>query len=283
MPNLAILDALSLPGDPGRPNEDRFSHARNAVVVVDGATGLGPSVITGPGQSDAAWLAQFAAIAFEDMLGRGKSVTDAVRAINGAVSRFGALAAPGTPNWALPMASFAGLAIEGDSIVAYGLGDCVLFLVDADGGVHRFSAVPDAAENEIAAARIAVTTANGGRTLDNEQNLDRLRQARDTCNRPGGLWTLGAAPEAADHVVRQPFALALPATGFLATDGFAALVTNYARFDAAGLIAAARNDGLQLLGALLRQTEEVADPECVIWPRYKVSDDATAILFEIGA
>ncbi len=77
MPNLAILDALSLPGDPGRPNEDRFSHARNAVVVVDGATGLGPSVITGPGQSDAAWLAQFAAIAFEDMLGRGKSVTDA--------------------------------------------------------------------------------------------------------------------------------------------------------------------------------------------------------------
>lgn len=110
----------------------------------------------------------------------------------------------------------------------------------------------------------------------------KLRSDRAGFNKPGQpVWTLGIAPDAADHVSRIRFDIAAPAFGVLATDGFASLVSTYGKFNPAGIVAAARNDGLSMLGTLLRQTERVADPECIHWPRYKVSDDATAILFEI--
>ena len=36
-----ILDTLSLPGDPYKPNDDAFGHVDTAAVVLDGATSLG--------------------------------------------------------------------------------------------------------------------------------------------------------------------------------------------------------------------------------------------------
>ena len=54
---LQLLESLSLPGDPAKPNEDAFAHAPQAALVMDGATPLGEALM--PGRSDAAWLAQF--------------------------------------------------------------------------------------------------------------------------------------------------------------------------------------------------------------------------------
>ena len=56
---LELLDLLSLPGDPAKPNEDAFGHDAVAAVVIDGATPLGDGLMPGP--SDAAWIAQFGA------------------------------------------------------------------------------------------------------------------------------------------------------------------------------------------------------------------------------
>ena len=56
---LEVLDTLSLPGEPGKANEDAFGHDGVAAVVIDGATPLGDSLMPGP--SDAAWIAQFGA------------------------------------------------------------------------------------------------------------------------------------------------------------------------------------------------------------------------------
>ena len=38
---LVVLDSLSLPGDPVKPNEDAFGHDDHAALVMDGATMLG--------------------------------------------------------------------------------------------------------------------------------------------------------------------------------------------------------------------------------------------------
>src|SRR5215510_10794773 len=54
-----LIESLSLPGDPSKPNEDSFSHASGFVCVFDGATGLGERLM--PGRSDAQWIAQFGA------------------------------------------------------------------------------------------------------------------------------------------------------------------------------------------------------------------------------
>ena len=46
---LEILDSLSLPGNPAKPNDDAFAFCDTAAVVLDGATGLGDRFC--PGQA----------------------------------------------------------------------------------------------------------------------------------------------------------------------------------------------------------------------------------------
>ena len=54
-----FLDALSLPGNPTKPNDDAWAQTNTAAAVFDGATNLGEPLL--PGESDAAWLARFGA------------------------------------------------------------------------------------------------------------------------------------------------------------------------------------------------------------------------------
>lgn len=282
---LAILDTLTLPGIPERANEDRFGFTAETAFVIDGATGLGDPVFSGPGGSDAAWIADFAALGFSRMLSAGKGFPDAVRTINASIAQMVDRAEAKIPDWAIPIAAFQGISWRNGILETCGLGDCSLFIVDRDGIARHATGLPGAGERERNETR-ALAEHGGERTsrhlYERPDVKQRLRDARARFNKPGQpVWTLSAAPDAADHVSTVRLDLSLPAIGVVATDGFAALVDTYKHFDPAGLVAAARNDGLALLGDLLRQTEEVGDPGCTIWPRYKVSDDATAVLFEI--
>ena len=283
---ISIVDTISLPGFDDRPNEDRFGAVDGAAFVIDGATGLGDPLLTGPGGSDAAWIADYAAIGFETMFARGGSVAEAVRAVNADVLRLVSLCAPDAPDWALPIAAFQAVTWRDGLLETFGLGDCSLVVVDAAGKIFRASGLPGAAERERAEtrARSAESGPRDGRQLyEMPDVLAGLRESRARFNKPGQpVWTLGASPTASLHVNRVAIHAVLPATGLIATDGFMALVDAYGHFDEAGLVAAAAGDGLELLGRLLRQTERVADPECLTWPRYKVSDDATAVLFELA-
>jgi hypothetical protein len=76
-------------------------------------------------------------------------------------------------------------------------------------------------------------------------------------------------------------AASLPATGLLCTDGFAALCDQYGRYSPADLVAAAKSQGLKALLAELRHVERTEDPDGLLYPRFKISDDATALLFEV--
>ena len=67
----------------------------------------------------------------------------------------------------------------------------------------------------------------------------------------------------------------------LVSDGYEAAVDDYGLFDGAGLIAAARREVRQPLDAL--RAVEAADPECRQYPRFKKSDDATALFVRFGA
>ena len=49
---------VALSDGQGPVNEDAIGHHGNAAWVIDGATGIGPSILDAP--SDAAWLAQTA-------------------------------------------------------------------------------------------------------------------------------------------------------------------------------------------------------------------------------
>jgi hypothetical protein len=74
----------------------------------------------------------------------------------------------------------------------------------------------------------------------------------------------------------------LPATGLLCTDGFADIVDNYALCAATELVGRAASDGLGALLARIRHIEREADPNGLSFPRYKRSDDASAILLRVS-
>src|SRR3954471_11942514 len=54
---LRVVEHLSVPGTPGRTNEDVAGFSSTAAWVLDGATGLGDSPLLAE-DSDAAWLAR---------------------------------------------------------------------------------------------------------------------------------------------------------------------------------------------------------------------------------
>ncbi len=63
----------------------------------------------------------------------------------------------------------------------------------------------------------------------------------------------------------------------LATDGFLALASDYGVYDADSLMAAALSKGLAVMGEELRAIE-AGDNGGDKFPRFKKSDDATALL-----
>ncbi|HMQ57922.1 MAG TPA: hypothetical protein PKE65_05190 [Rhizobiaceae bacterium] len=288
MLTLTLIDSISLPGRANRPNEDTCGFAHGAAFVIDGATGLGENYIVGDTDSDAAWLAAFCKVHFEEMLLPGRPVSEVVRATNRLAKRIADFAAGRReiPAWANPVAGFQMLRAEGDRLFTYGLGDCVLLLQAADGSVSRHSALPDLAGKEKDKAREVLASAGGlgvsGSVVGEPSFRDRERSFRAAYNTQGGaLWTLGIVEAAGDHVASIMLEPGLPARGLLMSDGFAALSENYERYDYPDLMAAVSERGLVALGRELRAIERDEDPHGDLYPRFKVSDDATAMLVEI--
>lgn len=287
MASLAILDSLSLPGHVQKPNEDRCGWTGTRVFVIDGATGLGEASLDSEEGSDAAWLAELARRRFGDA-DPHDTVHETVRAINRAAAKMvaGATAMGGIERWNLPVASFLLARIEQGRLVAYGLGDCVLFMTGPGVEPMRHSPMPDNHESEMAGARAAIRLTGrlkpGASLSDGGAERERQRTIRSRFNTAGGpLWTLGTAPEAAAHLDHAVIHDGGPAHGLVCTDGFAALVDLYQRYTAGGLVEAARTEGLAALGGQLRAIEHEEDPGGLRYPRMKRSDDATAVLFEI--
>jgi hypothetical protein len=67
----------------------------------------------------------------------------------------------------------------------------------------------------------------------------------------------------------------------LMSDGFAALIDTYEIYDPASLVSTMLDRGLAALAEELR-TIERGDAECLRYPRFKPSDDASAIWVRIG-
>jgi hypothetical protein len=286
--SLRITDILSDPGDLSRVNEDAAGGNRTCAFVIDGATGLGVKNIVGLEGSDAAWLARLAKTFFEQKVVAGRSMEDVVRTFNKQAGTVVQESAAGLPvaAWNLPVASFQMVRIENNVLVAYGLGDCRLFLADTDGKVVETSALKGHFAVEREGARRAIAHAGGLaaiKTLSDDPAVrEELRRHRAVYNQPGGaIWTLGTEPTAAKHLSRETLSVRLPATGLLCTDGFAALCDQYGRYDPAAMISKATSGGLKPLMKELRQVERAEDPDGRLYPRFKVSDDATAVLFEI--
>jgi hypothetical protein len=112
-----------------------------------------------------------------------------------------------------------------------------------------------------------------------DEFLPALRAARNRVN-TGEDWLFGPDVRCADHAKH---ARVMPAPGspvLLASDGFLALASDYDRYTPETLFTACVERGLPALGEELRAIE-ASDPDGIKFPRFKRSDDATALLLAI--
>jgi hypothetical protein len=323
--SLQLLDSLSLPGDPAKPNEDAFGQKDGAAVVIDGATMLGDGLMPGP--SDAAWIAQFGARRLMAHLGEGDGARKALRAaLADAQKSFEALRRhPPEEMWQTPCASMM-LAVEvnpglppprarsaqegevalagpgrraplqsiariargasesrrGSEIEFLWYGDCAALVKQEDAAVTVVGENFDKRAAEADRARIVarekgLSPASG---LNRPEFIGTLRAARDRIN-SGDYWLFSPDARAASHASRRIVKVKPGGRLLLASDGFLALASDYGAYGVEGLMAAAMDKGLKALGEELRAIES-GDAGGDRFPRFKKSDDATALLMKIN-
>jgi hypothetical protein len=278
---LEFIQSLSLPGDAAKTNEDAFGHVPNAAVVLDGATGLGEQLLPGP--SDAAWISSFGARRLMAHARDGDppekalahALIDAEKSYQGLRRR-----AP-KEKYEIPLAAMIFMAESDGALEAFWYGDCGL-IVKRPGSVAEI--IGDGFDKRAAESRRAATlskqmgiSATVG--VNRPHILPALRASRNRMNGPGG-WAFGPDSRAARHAARQEIEAPPGTLLLLASDGFLALGGDYGLYDVDGLLRAAEQHGLEKLGVELREIEE-SDPEGVRFPRFKKSDDATALLLRV--
>ncbi len=273
-----LLDQLSLPGDPAKPNEDFLAVGETAALVMDGATPLGDRLMPGP--SDAAWIAQFGARRLMAHLNGGDGARKALRgALTDAEKSFKALRRhPPAEMWQTPCASMM-LAVPADhGMECLWYGDCAALLKQDDTAVTVVGETFDkrAAEAKRAQRMAQEKSLSPACGVNRPEFIGSLRAVRNRVN-SGKYWLFSPDVRAASHVSRQMIKAGPGAVLLLATDGFLALTSDYGAYSAESLIEAARSKGLAAMGEELRAIE-AGDGGGEKFPRFKKSDDATALL-----
>jgi hypothetical protein len=280
--SLDVVETLSLPGDPAKANEDAFGHGGKEAVVIDGATPLGDSLMPGP--SDAAWIAQFGARRLMAHLRDGDGARKALRATLGdAQKSFEALRRHEPEEmWQTPCASMmlAVSAAEGVEFLWYG--DCAALIKQNDAPVMVVGETFDkrAAEARRARALAKEKNLSPAAGLSRAEFIGDLRASRNRIN-SGNDWLFSPDVKAASHVSRRAMKVAPGSDLLLVTDGFLALASDYGAYSADSLMTAALASGLKALGEELRAIED-GDSGGDKFPRFKKSDDATALLLRLG-
>ena len=278
---LGFVESLSLPGDPAKANEDAFGHSGDAAVVMDGATMLGDPLM--PGASDAAWIAQFGVRRLMAHLKDGDGARKALRnALAETQKSFEALRRyPPEEMWQTPCASMM-LAIQNEAGLEYlWYGDCAALVKQGDGPAAVIGETFDKrAAEAYRAQKLAreknLSPADG---LSRQEFLDQLRATRNRIN-SGGHWLFTPDVRSASHAARRTMKVGPGALILLSSDGFLALASDYGAYSVDGLMAAAADKGLAALGKELR-TIEAGDAGGDKFPRFKKSDDATALLLRL--
>lgn len=101
---------------------------------------------------------------------------------------------------------------------------------------------------------------------------------REKANLPGGHCVFAINTDFQDRIIARDIPAEGVTHGLLMSDGYYALVDKYSYYDEQSLFEAVLDKGLDAVYDELRAIED-ADPEAHEYPRFKKSDDATAVLF----
>lgn len=279
-----VLDTISLPGSSKRPNEDSFGAAGRFAWVLDGYVLPGAPPLMGA-QSDATWLTAFASERFAALAPEAQDghaliaavIEEARAAFLARIEETGAQARRDPATW--PAAALTLAEFQPGRLVTYTLADTIAYVRDEEGVVYTLGEAPALRIEERALAERLMRET--GAECESVRETDAFKAEMAERRRAlveGAPAIFGLHRDAAALAERGGVALSGEAHVLLASDGFSAYVELYGRTDAEGLIASALDEGLAAIAARLRHLEEVEDPTGRLHPRFKRSDDATAML-----
>ena len=263
-------EIATVPGSPRQPNEDWAAATPTAAVVLDGLTTprdlesgclhgvpwyvahLGSALLTRLAD-DSAELTACLARAIEDVASLHTDTCD--------------LSNPGTPQ-----STVAVVRVRDNELEWLALADALIIL-DRNGEVEVIS--DDRVERAATSQRDEALRSRVG-TNEHDQDVSRLVEAqRSVRNRPGGYWVAAADPAAASESITGAVSCADVKRVAVLSDGAARL----AKFGLAGweqILRTLAEEGPRALIEHVRRAE-ATDPNGERWPRYKASDDATAV------
>lgn len=285
---IEVLDTVYDAGKIGSANDDNLGHTGDYAWVFDGATGLVDEQLTGTA-SDAAWLSQAGTDALMARAPghRGPLAALIDEVIDDVARRFEAEAErQPVERYERPTAALMLVRQTGNVIECLNYADCRILLRDETHGFRSFGSDPESeARENLMAQRFSEDRKVNGDSGEPDQHrssfLHHLRKVRNRHNTHGGYWIFGLDPQAAEHARATSFTMDGQAIALLMTDGFEALAGDYGRYTEEELLDAALERGLASLLDELRHIERELDPEAHQFPRFKQSDDATAMLVKI--
>lgn len=257
-------------GRVGQPNEDWVGATSTAVVVLDGLTaprdldsGCSHGVPWYVGNLGPALLARMA----DSTTGLKSCLASAIEDVARLHTDTCDLTNPGTPQSTVAVIRVRDSELEwlvlADSMVVLDLGGELRLISD-----DRVERAAQAQRDEALRSRVGTTEHN--------QSISRLVETqRRVRNQPGGYWVAAADPVAASESLTGAAHLSTVRRAAVLSDGAARLV----EFGLAGwkqVLTTLAEDGPQTVIEDVRRVE-ATDPRGDRWPRYKASDDATAV------
>jgi hypothetical protein len=281
-----VLDRISWPGHPDKPNEDICGVSGDWAWAIDTSIFPGTAPVM-PGKSDAAWLAKFADERLSNLAPQAEDGAALLRHVMEEARTAYRAVAPAERHedfltW--PLGAMTLVRRRGNMLDAWTFGDTTAYVRQPDGPVQVLGDAPGLRDFESAKAAELMRQSGSRPTaiLDEPVFLAWLGERRERQRRsgiPAALLSLN--PDAAARLRHERTPCGDGTVILLASDGFSALVDLYGAMDAAALIDAALTSGLESLVRLAREIETERDPNGTLYPRFKASDDTTALLVRV--
>ncbi len=270
---LVYVSFETCPGSASRPNEDFVAASPNVAVVLDGLTAP-PELGTGCAHGTPWFVARLgtelvsaATTARDEPL--EEIVAGAIKRVADAHARTCDLEHPGTPS-----SSVAILREHGQRVDYLVLFDSVIVL----DGPFGLKVITDHRVDAVAQAEHLATREHPIGSAAHQDRVRRLVAAqRRHRNRRDGYWVAAAKPTAANNAVAGSLPRDWVRRAAVLSDGVSCLVEQYGIADWAQLMTMLQQYGPQHVISRVREAE-AGDPAGARWPRYKRSDDATAVL-----
>lgn len=275
-----IIDSICKSG--GNFNLDCANYHNNIFWVIDGATALTVS------NYEQATKKVIALVKLLDETFRLESemgeLFDIKDTLNKVVAKINNCTNEIKDRWELPSACIGVVKVGKEKLEYYILGDITLAintgkdtLVFCDDRVKKLDAI--AINQKTLFQKIL-----GMNSIDARKAIiPLLRKNREKMNTPKGYWIFNGDKEAINNAISGEISLTIVKEFILATDGFSRLVDTVAIYTNWGEVFESINKYSLVLSELLlklRNTESL-DRECLVYPRFSVYDDASAIYVKL--